>query len=283
MTRVIGTARADSIPERGYDGRVATVIGLLHPGEMGAAVGATLRAAGHDVVWASTGRSPATAERAAAAGLRDIGTAAAMAAACGVVLSVCPPHAARDVAAEMGGFGGVYVDANAISPASSRAIGAAVSGAGATFADGGIVGPPPHAAGTTRLYLSGAGAADVAELCDGTALAAIVVSDRPGDASAVKMAYAAWTKGSAALLLAARAVARAEGVEDELVREWALSLPELEAEHARAARSAAEKGWRWIGEMEEIAATFAAAGQPDGFHRAAAEVFREWEVRGPRR
>ena len=98
------------------------------------------------------------------------------------------------------------------------------------------------------------------------------VSARPGDASAVKMAYAAWTKGTAALLLAARAVARAEGVEEALVREWALSLPELEGECARAGRSAAAKGWRWVGEMEEIAATFAAAGQPDGFRLAAAEV-----------
>ena len=88
------------------------------------------------------------------------------------------------------------------------------------------------------------------------------------------MAYAAWTKGSAALLLAARAVARAEGVEDVLVEEWALSLPQLEPDYARAGRSAAAKGWRWIGEMEEIAATFAAAGEPDGFHLAAAEVFR---------
>jgi hypothetical protein len=93
------------------------------------------------------------------------------------------------------------------------------------------------------------------------------------------MTYAAWTKGTAALVLAARAVARAEGVEAHLVGEWALSLPELEAEHARAARSAAAKGWRWVGEMEEIAATFAAAGRPDGFHRAAADVFR---ATGPR-
>ncbi len=88
------------------------------------------------------------------------------------------------------------------------------------------------------------------------------------------MTYAAWTKGTAALLLAIRAVADAEGVEAELVDEWRISLPELEEAWGRAARSAEAKGWRWIGEMEEIAATFAAAGLPDGFHRAAAEVFR---------
>jgi 3-hydroxyisobutyrate dehydrogenase-like beta-hydroxyacid dehydrogenase len=250
------------------------VVGVLHPGEMGAAVAAALRAPGHDVVWASEGRSPATAARAEAAGLRDVGSAAAMAGSCAVIVSVCPPHAALAVAQEVAGYHGLYVDANAVSPATARAIGAVASAGGATFVDGGIIGPPPRTAGTTRLYLAGADAALVADAFTGSTLAAVVVSARPGDASAVKMAYAAWTKGTAALLLAARAVARAEGVEEELVREWALSLPELEDECARAGRSAAAKGWRWVGEMEEIAATFAAAGQPDGFHLAAAEVFR---------
>jgi hypothetical protein len=88
------------------------------------------------------------------------------------------------------------------------------------------------------------------------------------------MTYAAWTKGTAALLLAIRAVAEAEGVAEPLLAEWRLSLPDLPDAVERATRSADAKGWRWVGEMEEIAATFAAAGQPDGFHRAAAEVYR---------
>jgi 3-hydroxyisobutyrate dehydrogenase-like beta-hydroxyacid dehydrogenase len=253
-------------------------IGVLHPGEMGAAVAAALRSAGHDVVWASAGRSGATAARAETAGLRAVGSTAEMIEACGVIISVCPPHAALAVAREAAGFRGVYVDANAVSPATARAIGALVTAGGARFVDGGIIGPPPHAAGTTRLYLAGAEAAAVATGFAGTALDARVVSGRPGDASAVKMAYAAWTKGSAALLLAARAMARAEGVEEQLAGEWALSLPELADEHAQARRAAQAKGWRWVGEMEEIAAAFAAAGQPDGFHLAAAEVFRRSAV-----
>ena len=93
-------------------------------------------------------------------------------------------------------------------------------------------------------------------------------------ASAVKMAYAAWTKGTAALVLAARGLARAEDVEDVLIAEWALSQPGLDGRSARAARSAAAKGWRWIAEMEEIAAAMAAAGLPGGFHQAAAEIYR---------
>jgi transposase-like protein len=95
-----------------------------------------------------------------------------------------------------------------------------------------------------------------------------------GDASALKMVYAAWSKGTAALLLAIRDVARAHGVEDALLAEWRESLPELLERLPQAERSAAAKGWRWIGELEEIADTFAAAGQPEGFHRAAAEVYR---------
>ena len=255
---------------------MATTIGVLHPGEMGAAVAAALRSRGYDVLWASDGRSDATNARAGDAGLRDAGSAEALAAACDVVISVCPPAAAADVAATIRGFAGTYVDANAVSPGTARAIGAAVEAAGATFVDGGIIGSPPREPGTTRLYLSGPSAGAVAALFAGTALEAPVVSDRVGDASAVKMAYAAWTKGTAALVLAVRETARAEGVEDALVAEWERSLPGLADQHARALRSAGAKGWRWVAEMEEIAVTFAAAGQPDGFHRAAAEIYRRY-------
>jgi Domain of unknown function (DUF1932)/NAD binding domain of 6-phosphogluconate dehydrogenase len=249
------------------------VIGVLHPGEMGAAMASALRGRGHDVLWASDGRGPATAGRAAAAGLRDAGSVTAMTRECELILSVCPPHAAVAVAQQVVGYTGVYVDANAVAPAGARAIGELLTAGGASFVDGGIIGPPPYEQGTTRLYLSGGEAGAVAAAFAGSALQPEVVSARPGDASAVKMAYAAWTKGSAALLLAARALARSEGVEAELVREWGLSLPELPDACVRAARSATAKGWRWVGEMDEIAATHAAAGLPDGFHRAAGEVF----------
>ena len=104
-----------------------------------------------------------------------------------------------------------------------------------------------------------------------------IVSERIGDASAVKATYAAWSKGTAALLLAIRNVARAEGVDETLFAEWRESIPGLEDRLASAGRSAQAKGWRWVGEMEEIAAAFAAAGAPDGFHLAAAEVFRGYE------
>jgi 3-hydroxyisobutyrate dehydrogenase-like beta-hydroxyacid dehydrogenase len=239
------------------------IVGLLHPGEMGSAIGAALQAVGHEVAWASEGRSEATRDRAGA--FRDAGSVDALAGQAQIVLSICPPHAALDVARSVPGDT-LYVDANAVSPA--RAL--QIAGLKPQFVDGGIVGGPPTAAGETRLYLSGARAAEVAELFDGSIVETRIVPD----ASAVKMTYAAWSKGTAAMLLAIRDVARHYGVEDELAAEWRDSVPALPDRLAAAERAAAKKGWRWVGEMEEIAETFAAAGRPDGFHRAAAEVFR---------
>ena len=244
-----------------------TVVGLLHPGEMGAAVGAALRERDCGVLWASAGRSPATSERAEEAGLEDAGDVAGLCRRCEILLSICPPHAAVDVAHVAAGFAGVYVDANAIAPATARVI----AGVQARFVDGGIVGPPPSRPGTTRLYLSGAEAEAVAALFAGTNLDARVIS---GSASALKAAYAGWTKGSAALLLTVRELARTEGVEEALLAEWKLSIPELERQLAGAERSARRKGWRWIGEMEEIARSMDDTNLPAGFHEAAADVFR---------
>jgi hypothetical protein len=241
------------------------VIGIVHPGAMGAAVGAVLVGRGRTVGWASAGRSVVTRDRAAP--LVDLGTVQRLRDSCEVVLSVCPPHAAVEVAAAFAGFDGAYVDANAVSPATAAHIGSMFGG---RFVDGGIVGPPPRQAGTTRLYLSGAGAAEIAALFAGSELEPRIVPD----ASALKMTYAAWTKGTSALLVAIRATARELGVEDELLTEWALSLPGLPTKSHQAGRVARERGWRWAYELEEVGRTFAAAGQPEGFGAAAAEVFR---------
>jgi len=256
-------------------------IGLLYPGEMGSAVGQCLVQRGYIVLWASRDRSPQTAARARAAGLADAGTASAIAGQAGVIISVCPPHAALDVARSVRGFRGTYVDANAVSPQTAREAARIVEDGGATYVDGGIIGPPPGTAGSTRLYLSGPAAYLVRDLFDGTALDARLVAGDAWSASSVKMAYAAWTKGSAALLLAVRALADARGVSDSLLDEWTLSQPGLQARSDGAARSALSKGWRWTAEMDEIAATMAAAGLPDGFHRAAAEVFRRYPRTSP--
>jgi 3-hydroxyisobutyrate dehydrogenase-like beta-hydroxyacid dehydrogenase len=183
---------------------------------------------------------------------------------------------ARSVAGH--GFRKLYVDGNAVAPATSREIAKIVQAAGATYVDGGIIGPPPDKPGTTRLYLSGAAAERVKALFEGGPLEAIVL---PGDltaASAIKMCYAAWTKGSQALIMAVRALATAEGVDEALLAEWHRSQPDLPKRSENAARGTARKAWRWVGEMDEIAATFDGNGLPDGFHRAAGELYRRMAV-----
>ena len=250
------------------------IIGLLHPGEMGAAVGRCLTGAGHHVLWASDGRSAETARRAVAAGLTDAGTARQVAAQAQVIFSICPPHSALDVAWAVHGFTGLYLDANAIAPGTAREIAELITTNGGTYVDGGIIGPPPVTLGATRMYLSGDHTDTIVDLLKGTGLEPRITAGPATAASAVKMAYAAWTKGTAALILSARALAEAEGVEEALLAEWALSQPQLAEQSERAARSGVTKGWRWIAEMEEIAHCMAEAGLPDGFHQAAAEIYR---------
>jgi 3-hydroxyisobutyrate dehydrogenase-like beta-hydroxyacid dehydrogenase len=249
-------------------------VGLLHPGEMGAAVGGCLVSVGHEVLWDPAGRSRATTGRALASELTGV-TFDRIIAKSSVILSICPPHAAIEVAQQVtaAGYTGCYVDANAISVATAEQVAAVVTAAGASYVDGGIIGQPPEVAGYTRFYLSGPQANEVRALFNRSRLDARIAEGPPYAASAVKMAYAAWTKGSSALLLAARALARAGGVERTLLAEWQLSQPNLAAQSERSATAAAAKGWRWIGEMEEIAASMSAAGLPDGFHEAAAEIY----------
>jgi 3-hydroxyisobutyrate dehydrogenase-like beta-hydroxyacid dehydrogenase len=159
-----------------------------------------------------------------------------------------------------------------VSRATAEEIARIVTKAGASFVDGGIIGSPVKQAGTTRMYLSGEKAADVAQLFSASMLDARSIGTVPGEASALKVVYAAWTKGTDALILAIRALAAHEGVDHALLEEWKISQPALENKCLRAAAVAVPKMWRYVGEMKEIADAFAAAGLPGGFHQAAAEV-----------
>jgi 3-hydroxyisobutyrate dehydrogenase-like beta-hydroxyacid dehydrogenase len=224
---------------------------------MGAAVG---QAIGDRVLWASEGRSAATASR--ASGFDDAGTVAALVARSDVVLSVCPPgiaeEVARDVAAR--GFRGVYVDANATSPARMERIASLFEHA----VDGSIT-----ARTGIRLYLSG-GADDV-ELVRGLftePVEAVPLAGGIGAASALKMAFAGWNKIGAVLEAQAYAVARAYGLEQALEREGVES---------RRVGAAAGRAWRWIAEMHEIGDTHAALGLDDGIARGAAATLERWD------
>jgi 3-hydroxyisobutyrate dehydrogenase-like beta-hydroxyacid dehydrogenase len=241
---------------------------------MGGAIGRALVLNGCDVVWSAEGRSPATRARAEAAGLTEAPDLSAVLSGADFAISVCPPAAAEDLARAVAatGYSGLYLDANAVAPDTARRVGAHFGDA--RMVDGGVVGPPPR---STRLFLSGAKADRVAGLFAGGPVETIVVGPEPGAASAVKMCYAAWTKGSSALLIAIRAVAEAQGVTAPLLEEWSRSQPEAAGAKARAAAASVPKAWRFAGEMREIAETFAASGIPDGFFRAAEELYEALE------
>jgi 3-hydroxyisobutyrate dehydrogenase-like beta-hydroxyacid dehydrogenase len=245
---------------------------------MGASVGAAARGR-TEVLWASRGRSDATRRRAEESGLIDALDLGSILERCDVVISVCPPHAALELATLVGDarFDGIYVDANAVAPATTATIARVIEGGGGRFVDGGIIGPPAHRAGTTRLFLAGDQAPSVAAMFDASPLLAICLASGPPAASALKMAYAAYTKGTTALLVAIRALARRHGVEGALLEEWRTSQPDLVRRSEAGALRSAPKAWRFVAEMDEIAASFALAGLPAGFHHAAAEIYRRLE------
>jgi hypothetical protein len=251
-------------------------VALLYPGNMGSTIGAAAATSGVRVIWASHDRSQDTKDRARRAGLVDVTHLADAVRQADVILSVCPPHAALDLALRVAeqNFKGLYVDANAISRATAEEIGRIVTKAGASFVDGGIIGSPVKQAGTTRLYLSGSRAPEIAELFSASMLSAKAIGPDPGAASALKVVYAAWTKCTDGLVLAIRALAAIEGVDEALGEEWSISQPDLARKSARAAAVAAPKAWRYVGEMKEIADSFAAAGLTPGFHEAAADIWQ---------
>ncbi|HJZ45814.1 MAG TPA: DUF1932 domain-containing protein [Roseiflexaceae bacterium] len=251
-------------------------IGILHPGDMGISIAASAQNAGNEVSWASEGRGPATQARAAKYRLRDGHTLANLCAECEIILSVCPPHAAEEVAQQVvaAGFRGLYLDANAIAPERVMRIGEAMAAAGVGFVDGGIIGGPAWVPGRTWLYLAGPQAERVAACFAAGPLETQVLGATIGRASALKMCFAAYSKGTTALLCAILAIAERLDVRQELAEQWNRDEPGFAEEAAQRARRVTAKAWRFVGEMEEIAGTFRAAGMPGEFHAAAAIVYR---------
>lgn len=244
-------------------------VGFLHPGEMGISLAASAQNTGHIACWVSEGRSRRTHERAAKFGLLDAHNLRELSETCSVIVSICPPKAAEEVSNQVlaSSFRGVYLDANAISPQRAIRMGESMEKAGVTFIDGAII-------EGTRLYLSGKEARRGASCFSAGPLETCIIGESIGKASALKMCYSAYVKGTRALLYAILATAEELGVRSELEKQW--SQEGLgHAEEARAAtKSIKGKAWRYVGEMEEIAATFKGAKVPGEFHMAAAEIYR---------
>jgi 3-hydroxyisobutyrate dehydrogenase-like beta-hydroxyacid dehydrogenase len=252
-----------------------TKIGILHPGEMGISIAACANNNGHQVYWVSAGRSDKTRARAEKYNLIEIDSLVQFCQISEIIISVCPPHAAEEVAASVAEaeFKGCYVDANAISPRHVIKIGQMLEANDIQFVDGGIIGGPAWRSKETWLYLSGEHAHKIASCFSKGPLETKIIGDEVGNASALKMCYAAYSKGTSALLSAVLATAESLGVREELYQQWEIDDKGFSEQVNRRVTHVTAKAWRFEGEMKEIASTFNEAGLPDGFHQAAGEIY----------
>jgi 3-hydroxyisobutyrate dehydrogenase-like beta-hydroxyacid dehydrogenase len=254
-------------------------IGFLHPGNMGISIAASAQNSGHLAYWVSDRRGEDTVRRASKYTLLETESIQQLAEKCAIIISVCPPHAASEVAKQVlsTSFKGIFVDANAISPQRTKEIGVMMHDANVDFVDGGIIGGPAWDANETWLYLSGRKASLVADCFANGPLETEIIGEEIGKASALKMVFAAYSKGHTALLSAIVAASENLGVRKELENQWTrYDESMVESTHNRMQRVTA-KAWRFAGEMEEIAETLASVDIPDGFHRASYEVYKRLE------
>ncbi|MCH7800055.1 MAG: NAD(P)-dependent oxidoreductase [Chloroflexi bacterium] len=254
-------------------------IAILSPGDMGHGVGMALGQHGYDIITCLAGRSQRTRELAQKGNFREVPTLDALVTEADLILSILVPSQAEGVARSVAdamratGIGKPFADCNAVSPETSKRLEPIITSAGGDYIDAGIIGGSPARGAEPRFYTSGPHAGIMDEL-DGQGIAIRNVGGEVGRASSVKMCYASFTKGTSALQVAMMTAAESLGVYDVLVAELSSSqqnnLSNMEGNVPRLPSNAG----RWIGEMEEIAATFDAAGVTPHFHLGAAEIFR---------
>ena len=254
-------------------------VGILSPGDMGHTVGQRLKSNGLRVVAHLADRSERTRGLAAKAGIEEVDSYDALVEEADIVLCILVPAeagaAAQKVADALGRTGAdlLYADCNAIAPQTTIEIGETIAEAGGRFVDASIIGPPPRGEGATRFYASGKDANELAKLND-YGLDVPVISDRIGDASAIKMCYAGLTKGLTALCVELLVAAEALGIREALFAEYNLSQTAMLKRMEGGLPGMPPKSRRWVGEMEEISATMAGVGMTGKFHDGAAEIYR---------
>lgn len=253
-------------------------VAILSPGDMGSSVGRALRENGLEVITLLSGRSERTRTLAAETGLADASSMRSLVQRADLILSILVPSEAEKLAGEVADAiksarkPVAYADCNAIAPETVKRIGRTIEAAGGRFIDAGIIGGPPRGGNPPRFYASGPHEAIMGEL-DGKGIRVPLLGGEVGRASALKMCYAAITKGTQALYAATLAAAESLGAYDDLMAEMQSSQPET-VKRMGSVVGISSKAFRWVGEMEEIAATFAAAGATSKIHEGAAETFQ---------
>ena len=254
-------------------------VGILSPGDMGGAIASVLNQNGLRTVSALGDRSERTKQLAIAAKVENVGTLEKLVIESDIILSILVPSAATQIAKQVAvaiqkvGKNILYVDANAISPERVKAIQPIIEEAGGEFVDASIIGPPPRQPNRTRIYASGEKAELFAKLRD-YGLDIRVIGAEIGQASGLKMCYAALTKGLTAISTELLIAAHRLNLDAELWQEISTSQKELLEYLNRQIPTMLPKAHRWVGEMEEIADTFGAVGLTERTFEGAADVYR---------
>ena len=253
------------------------VIAIIAPGEMGSAVGRRLREHSARILTSLAGRSEASAARARGAGFVVIDGDQPLVDEADVILSIVPPGEAVALAERLApalarsARKPIYVDCNAVSPETAERIGAVLAPTKCRYVDAGIIGPPPSAKARTVFYACGAAAHELERL--GAQGLVVRVIDGPiGAASALKLSYAGLTKGITALGSAIALGAQRGGTSDALMQELSESQPSLLPYLARLP-TMFPKAYRWVAEMEEIAAFLDGDGAAQEIYRGMARLY----------
>ena len=258
---------------------MVNTVAIMSPGDMGHAVGQVLSESGLDVITCTDGRSQRTKNLAEMAGLRQVATLEDMVIQADLVLSIMVPSKAMSFVREISPHfessktPTYFADCNAVSPQSALAMAEVINQAGGKFIDGGIIGTAPTKGDTPRFYVSGPDASVVMEL-DGRGIIVKAIGNKVGQASGIKMCYAALTKGTNTLHVALLTAASRMGLTDDLRKEFEFSQKSHLAAMEKGISRLPANAHRWIGEMEEIAATFENLGVTPNFHKGAAEIYK---------
>ncbi len=253
-------------------------IGVMSPGDMGQAVAQQLKQRGYNVCTALDQRSARSKALAREAGLTDVGTIARLTEQCEVILSIMNPGAALEFSGEVAlalranRRQPLFVDCNAIAPVTMQAVNANITGAGGRCADAGIIGPPPRGAAKMNLYVSGPEARELEQLAT-PQINVFVLSERVGDASAIKICYGAMNKGMIALALEVLIAARRLGVEAAFETQLLKTHRDVYDRIIGGLPVMPPKAYRWVPEMLEIARTFESVGMTPRVFQGAADIY----------
>ena len=256
-----------------------STVAILSPGDMGHAVGQRLRENELDVITCLAGRSERTRTLADKAGIRDVATMEELVEQSDLVMSMtvsaAVPGLCRQVADAITATGSdtLFAECNAIAPQLTRDLEPVITDAGGRFVDASIIGGPPRPGYSPHFYASGANAGEFAQLND-FGLTVLKLDGDVGQASGIKMCYAAMTKGSWALYSQLLMAAELMGLTEPLLAEFQSGQESVLQRMERSLPTMPPKARRWVSEMEEIRDTFAHLGMTPHLFEGVADMYR---------